>query len=194
MITMPDLDTSEKRDSQRSSAKRFFRVAVPVLILLLAGGIALMYYVGEWRLRQAAETAGIEKQRYERLLDEQVLDIQRSDVRLFSLPLAWAIRRELIQQNYGQVEEYFIELIKHKQFRSVMLLDPDGSVRISTDRKLQGSAFSELYPGMNALSQQVVSYSLSEGSSIYLVPVMGLNERIGTIAFVYSYSRIARPQ
>jgi hypothetical protein len=75
-----------------------------------------------------------------------------------------------------------------------MLLDPDGTVRIATDRKLQGSTFSSLYPGMDALSQQVVSYSISEGSSMFLVPVMGLTERIGTIAFVYSFSRLVRPQ
>lgn len=190
---MENQDVSGKQE-RRTAGARFFRVAVPVLILLLAGGMVLMYYAGEWRLREASENAGREKQRYERLLDEQALDIQRSDVRLFAIPLAWAIRRELIQQNYGQVEEYFIELIRHKQFRSVMLLDPDGTVRIATDRKLQGSTFSSLYPGMDALSQQVVSYSISEGSSMFLVPVMGLNERIGTIAFVYSFSRLVRPQ
>ncbi|MEE9904742.1 hypothetical protein [Chlorobium sp.] len=191
---MENQDVSGKQDTRHTVAARFFRAAVPLLVLLLAGGMVLMYYMAEWRLREASENAGHEKQRYERLVDEQALDIQRSDVRLFAMPLAWAIRRELIQQNYGQVEEYFIELIRHKQFRSVMLLDPDGTVRIATDRKLQGSTFSSLYPGMDALSQQVVSYSISEGSSMFLVPVMGLNERIGTIAFVYSFSRLVRPQ
>ena len=190
---MENQDVSGKQE-RRTAGARFFRVAVPVLILLLAGSMVLMYYAGEWRLREASENADREKQRYERFLDEQALDIQRSDVRLFAMPLAWAIRRELIQQNYGQVEEYFIELIRHKQFRSVMLLDPDATVRIATYRNLQGNAFSTLYPGMDALSQEVVSYSISEGSSMFIVPVMGLNERIGTIAFVYSFSRLLRPQ
>ena len=186
-------DFSESPVEKRSPLKRFFSVALPVAVLLLAGSIALVYYLGEFRLRDAAEKASSEKLRYEKLLDERSLALQRSDVRLFAVPLAWAVRRELMQQNYGQIDEYFSELIAKKQFGVLMLLDPDGTVRVSTDRKLQGLAFSGLYPGMNAASEEIVSYSLSEGNSLFLVPVMGLNARIGTIAFVYSFEQLSRP-
>jgi len=190
---MDTQDFSESPLEKRSPLKRFFSVALPVVMLLLAGGIALVYYLGELRLRDASEKASIEKLRYEEALDERALALQRSDVRLFAVPLAWAVRRELMQQNYGQIDEYFNELVRRKQFGVLMLLDPDGTVRVATDRNLQGAAFSGLYPGMNAASEEIVSYSLSEGSSLFLVPVMGLNARIGTIAFVYSFSRLSRP-
>ena len=46
---------------------------------------------------------------------------------------------------------------------------------------------------MSPVSQEIVSYGLTKGSSLFLVPVMGLNERIGTIAFVYSFGQLSRP-
>jgi len=190
---MDTVNLPDGGDGKRSPIKRFFAIAVPVLFLLLAGGVVLVYYLGELKLKQAAERATLEKQRYERVLDERSVAIQRSDIRLFAVPLAWSVRRELIRENYGQIDEYFNELVKKKQFGALMLLDSTGTVKVATDRKIQGSAFSGLYPGLDSGTEQIVSYPLSEGSSLFLVPVMGLNARIGTIVFVYSYQQISRP-
>ena len=38
-----------------------------------------------------------------------------------------------------------------------------------------------------------VSYAMPDGKSMFLVPVMGLNARIGTIAFLYSYRELSLP-
>jgi phosphoadenosine phosphosulfate reductase len=35
--------------------------------------------------------------------------MQRQDIQLFALPLAWSVRKELMHSNYGQIEEYFIQ-------------------------------------------------------------------------------------
>lgn len=190
---MDNHDVSVSQSEIRSPLKRLVSVAVPVLVLLLAGAVAFVYYLGEMRVTQAVADAALEKQRYERSLDERSLALQRADIRLFAVPFAWAVRRELMQENYGQIDEYFSELVRRKQFKVLMLLDPDGTVRVASDRKLQGSSFSGLYPGMDSSSQQIVSYQLAKGSSLFLVPVMGLNARIGTIAFVYSFDQLSRP-
>ncbi|NTW11604.1 MAG: hypothetical protein HGA26_09645, partial [Chlorobiaceae bacterium] len=115
------------------------------------------------------------------------IDIQRRDIGIFALPLAWAVRKEMMHGNYDQIDEYFGELIKIKGFGVFMLVEPDGMIRVSTDRKLQGTAFSVLYPGMETGVQRPVSYGLRDGSSLFVLPVMGLSGRLGTIAFVYSY-------
>ncbi len=74
-----------------------------------------------------------------------------------------------------------------------MLVDPSGIIKISTDRKLQGSSFSRHYPQMRLGVLVPVSYALPEGKSLFVIPVMGLNEKIGTIAFVYSYRELLQP-
>lgn len=190
---MDTVNFPEAADGKRSPVKRFFAFAVPILLVLLAGGVVLVYFLGELKLKQAAERATLEKQRYERVFDERSVAIQRSDIRLFAVPLAWSVRRELMRENYGQIDDYFNELVRKKQFGALMLLDSTGTVKVATDRKILGSAFSALYPGLDAGTGQIVSYPLSEGSSLFLVPVMGLNARIGTIAFVYSYQQISIP-
>lgn len=190
---MDTVNLPEAGDGKPSPIKRFFAFAVPILLVLLAGGVVLVYFLGELKLKQAAERATLEKQRYERVFDERSVAIQRSDIRLFAVPLAWSVRRELMRENYGQIDDYFNELVRKKQFGALMLLDSAGTVKVATDRKILGSAFSALYPGLDAGTGQIVSYPLSEGSSLFLVPVMGLNARIGTIAFVYSYQQISSP-
>ena len=119
--------------------------------------------------------------------------VQRQDIQLFALPLAWSVRKELMRANYDGIDDYFNELIQRKGFGVIMLLDPAGTIKVSTDRKLQGSSFLMRYPQMKLAASVPVSYAMPDGKSMFLVPVMGLNARIGTIAFLYSYRELSLP-
>ena len=160
--------------------KRFFLITIPLIIVLLVGGIFLTRYEGEQSLKEFAE-----------LSESKSMVIQRQDIQLFALPLAWSVRKELMRANYDQIDEYFNEMIRRQGFGLIMLVDPSGIIKISTDRKLQGHSFSSSYPLMKLSASVPVSYAMPEGKSMFLVPVMGLNERIGTIAFTYSYRELA---
>jgi hypothetical protein len=173
------LDTSRRKPSFWS---RFVRIGTLLVIVLLAGGIFVVRYLGEQKLQEQA-----------RLAESRFVDVQRQDIGSFAVPLAWAVRKELIKQNYDQIDEYFNQLIRRKGFGLIMLVDPSGIVKVSTDRKFQGSSFSQRYPGFRLDATALVSYRVQEGKSIYLVPVMGLNDKIGTIAFVYSYRELSLP-
>ncbi len=170
--------------------KRFFRIALPVLFLLLCGGIILVRWLGERNLTEERKRSETELKAYGAKAEKLSFEIQRRDIGLFALPLAWSVRRELMHGNYDQIDEYFSELIKIRGFGVLMLVEPDGTIKVSTDRKLQGTAFSVLYPGLQIEVQQPVSYALRDGSSLFVLPVMGLSERLGTIAFVYRYQPI----
>ena len=159
--------------------KRFFFIGIPLVMALLAGGIFLERYLGEQKLQEYRSHSG-----------SRYADIQRQDLRLFAIPLAWSVRKELMRNNFDQIDEYFSELIKRKEFVIIMLVDPFGTIKVSSDRKLLGSSFSRLYPGMSLGTIEPLSFALPEGKSIFIVPVMGLNEKIGTIVFVYSYREL----
>ena len=175
-------DLQEIPHQKSSFWKRFLLITITLVIASLAGGIFLMRYQGEQKQLQLTEQAEI-----------QYIDMQRHEMKLFALPLAWSVRKELMRFNYDQIDEYFNELIKKKGFGIFMLVDPSGTIKVSTDRKLLGSSFSLLYPGMNLGASQLNSYPVQKGKDIFLVPVMGLNEKIGTIAFLYSYQEFLRP-
>ena len=173
------LDSSRRKPTFWS---HFLLIGTLLVILLLAGGIVVVRYLGEQKLQEQA-----------RIAEVRYVDIQRQDIGHFAVPLAWAVRKELIKQNYDQIDEYFNQLIKRKGFGLIMLLDPSGSVKVSTDRKILGSSFSSRYPGFRLDASTPVSYRVQEGKSMYLIPVMGLNEKIGTIAFLYSYGELSLP-
>jgi len=174
-----DFDSSQPNPS---FWRRFLLVTTMLVMLLLAGGIVVVRYLGERKLEEQRELAG-----------NRFVDLQRQDIALFAVPLAWSVRKELIKQNYEQIDEYFNQLVKRKGFGLIMLVDPSGTVRVSTDRKIQGSSFYLRYPGYRLDAPGTVSYRVREGESLYLVPVMGLNEKIGTIAFLYRYRTFSLP-
>jgi hypothetical protein len=162
--------------------KRFLLITVSLVIVLLAGGIFLTRYQGEQSLQELTELA-----------ESRSVIIQRQDIQLFALPLAWSVRKELMRSNYEQIDEYFNDMIQGKGFGLIMLVDPSGLIKISTDRKLQGSSFLMRYPQMKLAASVPVSYAMPEGKSMFLVPVMGLNAKIGTIAFIYTYRKLLQP-
>ncbi len=164
----------------------FFRkllfVLVSALLISLAGGILLVRYQGEQKLlRQSA------------LARTSAVAMQRQDLKLFALPFAWAVRKELMKDNYEQIDEYFGQLISKKGFDLIMLVTPSGIIRVSTDRKLQGRFFLLCYPDINLNVTETLSYRLQERKSMFVVPIMGLNAKIGTIVFVYSYPVLSQP-
>jgi hypothetical protein len=168
----------EASQANPSFWKRFVFIFITLVIALLAGGIVVERYQGEQKLQKLVLRAE---------------SLQREDIRLFTLPFAWSVRKELMRGNYSQIDDYFNELIKRKEFGLVMLVDPAGIIKVSTDRKLLGGSFSRLYPSFNFGSMEPLSYGVAEHQSLFLVPVMGLNEKIGTIAFLYRYREFSLP-
>ena len=175
-------DVQEAPHRKPSFWTRFLLIINFLVIASLAGGIFWTRYQGEQKQQLLTKRAEI---RY--------IEIQRQELKLFALPLAWSVRKELMRFNYDQIDEYFIELFKRKGFGVIMLVDPSGTIKVSTDRKLQGTPFSRSYPGMNLGSSELVFYPVQQGKSMFMVPVMGLNEKIGTIALVCSYQELILP-
>ena len=175
-------DVQEAPHRKPSFWTRFLLVINLLVIVSLAGGIFWMRYQSDEKQHKLTEQAEI---RY--------LNLQRQEMKLFSLPLAWSVRKELMRSNYDQIDEYFNELIKKKGFGIIMLIDPSGTIKVSTDRKLQGSSFSRLFPGMNLGTSELISYPLQQRKNMFLVPVMGLNDKIGTIAFICNYQELLTP-
>jgi len=175
-------DFGVTRQTKPSIWKRILFIALPLAFALLVVGVFLTRYLGEQRVKELVDLA-----------ESRSVVLQRQDIQLFALPLAWSVRKELMRSNYDAIDDYFNELIQRKGFGVIMLVDPAGTIKVSTDRKLQGSSFLLRYPQMKLGAPVQVSYALPQGKSMFLVPVMGLNARLGTIAFIYSYRTLALP-
>lgn len=106
-------------------------------------------------------------------------------LRLFSIPFAWAIRRELMAGNLNQVDQYFGELVQIKGFKSAVLARPDGKVIVASDRKKLVETFSGLYPGVNLDSNEIMLDGAGNGIFRAIIPIFGLNKRLGMVVVEY---------
>ncbi len=82
-------DSGETPQQKPSFWKRFFLIVVPLVLVLLVGGIFLTRYQGERKLQELSELA-----------ESRSVLMQRQDIQLFALPLAWSVRKELMHSNY----------------------------------------------------------------------------------------------
>jgi hypothetical protein len=104
----------------------------------------------------------------------------------FGQVLAWAVRDQLIRNNLDQIDQYLSELVKMKDTERAVLINNDGKLLASTDKRLVTEDASNLYPQDVLDSQTITIKSDVAGKKLLVVPVMGLNARMGVIVISYN--------
>ncbi|WP_394808725.1 hypothetical protein [Nitrosomonas sp.] len=107
----------------------------------------------------------------------------------FGQVLSWAVRGELIRQNIDQIDQYLSEIVKMKDTERVVLIDDDGQLLVSTDKRLEETKGVELFPKEILSLQKITVKSDVEGKKILVAPVMGLNKKIATIVVSYKQQK-----
>jgi hypothetical protein len=160
-------------------------LALLLLWLLTVGWHSVTMSRAEARLEKDREamTTQFEADRSALLsqLRTRMADESDEAQRQFGLALAWAVRGEMIRNNLDQVDQFFNEIVKLPNTERVLLAGSDGKVQVSTDRRhLEADA--ALLVGADALQlAQVTVRGEAEGTRQLVIPVMGLNTRLGTV-------------
>ncbi len=105
--------------------------------------------------------------------------------RLLGTSLAWAIRGELIRNNLDQIDQYFNELVKNERIKIALLSGMDGKVLVASDKKYQGSEFGQIFPAALLEASEVTIQDTEGGVKLLVMPIMGLNNRLGTAVLSY---------
>lgn len=149
----------------------------------LAVGVSVMYLwrrASLWRLRHAEHRAR------EALLARagQAADEANTRlVRLAAITLEWAVRAELVREDLRDVEEYMIHLAKRREIRRVLVARRDGQIIAATDRALRGRKLDRVVEGLPVESAEIQSLPSSGRALRLVVPVMGLESRLGTLVW-----------
>ncbi len=101
--------------------------------------------------------------------------------RQFGLALAWAVRGEMIRNNLDQVDQFFTEIVRLPNTERVLLVGADSKVLVSTDRRHQGADGAALVGADTLQAGQVSVRAGRDGTRELVIPVMGLNSRLGTV-------------
>ena len=169
-----------------------------VLIVVAAIAVAIIAWLAVSKgvkVKQVEEAAATERATLLQRAAARHAATVRQSLTLLSVPLAWAIRREMMSENLDQVDQYVTDLVKQKGFERVVVAKIDGTVAVASDRKQLGIAFSSLYPERYLTAEQISAEETAPGKWLVVVPVMGLSARLGTVAIEYqaSPSALAQP-
>ena len=108
----------------------------------------------------------------------------------FGQVLSWAVRGELIRHNLDQIDQYMNEIVRMKDTERVVLIGEDGQLLLSTDKRLEETKGTEIFPKEILNLQKITVKSDVDGRKLLVVPVMGLNKKIATLVVSYKLSKL----
>jgi len=163
-----------------AKSRRPFWIAIGVLALLLIATYA-------WKVASVnrAEDRLAEGQlAWEEGARHALLENTRSMLSLAAVPLGLSVREEAMSRNYGLMEERFERLVREPGVERVLYATAGDSIAVSTDRSLVGKPLSSAISSRFALP--ISTNVVVEGGAFHaIVPITGLNERLGVVVLTY---------
>ena len=94
----------------------------------------------------------------------------------------------MMSNNVNQINLYAKEMIKEKNILSIMVLNATGKIICSTNQKWEGRDFSTIGNASYLQSDSTIVDNINDSILIMSSPVMGFNNRLGTLIVNYSLS------
>ena len=187
---MTEIDPNQ----QASGAPGFWhRYRLPIVVAVIGIAIIGWLYVSNGiavrqaqdAVTQAQESVAAQRAEWDKQAEARQAAMVKQSLSQFAVPLAWAIRREMMGGNLDQVDQYVTDLVKLEGFEGVTVAKADGSIVVASDRRHLGAAFGSLYAERYLTAEQISAEETAPGQWLLVVPVMGLNTRLGTVAIDY---------
>jgi len=160
---------------------KYAGVLIGLIIVVIAWKmIAVSKVESDMAKKLESERAIITQQAREYADQQYVKEEER-----FGQVLSWAVRGELIRNNIDQIDQYLSEIVRMKDTERVVLIGEDGQLLVSTDKRLEETKGTEIFPKEILNLQKISVKSDVDGKKILVVPVMGLNKKIATLVVSY---------
>ena len=160
-------------------------VVSAVLLAAMFGWKELSLFRFERSIQAERESERAELAARESLMRDEAISRVSQMLELFSVPLAWSMRTEAIQEDYDQIEEYAARLVKERRVQRVVVVTPEGNIRLSTDRKLQGEPAAASF-GELAKATEITLQKTDSGDYNLMVPILGYTGRLGSVIVTIS--------
>lgn len=178
-----DQKTSTDNGSKKGSFSKFIKKH-PVLFTALVGilAVVIVYF---WKdIEGNRRSAKIEKR-----ANEQLQQNSEDMMKLVTKPLIWSIRSEMLRGNLEQVNLFTNELVKEKNFQFIHLIDPGGSIIVSTDKKLEGQSAIGMFDANLIQADSVIVINNNTEMMTVAAPVMGFDKKLAILIMNYTVSK-----
>lgn len=112
---------------------------------------------------------------------DQYTNRQLEELKLLARPYVWAVRKEMLNKNYQQIELYAAEMIRYKGFESILVSDADGIVVSATNKKYEGQSIQLFVDSTHTAPDSTTVFRLNDSLAMVSSPIMGFNSRLGTL-------------
>lgn len=158
----------------------------PILIIVV---IALVLIAATWgwksiALNKLQNKYDTEKAALISKANQQLMQAHSEHLQLLAKPFVWALRTEMLQGNFNQVNLYMSDMVKERNVQQIIVADNKGLVVASTNKKDEKQLFSVIAKGVDITSNDIRIDT--NGSVITMTsPIMGFNNRLGTLLIKY---------
>ena len=172
-------ETDLKKEGINSKSKGSFIRRNPVLFTALMGllAVVIVYFWKDWQSK--SKVAAIEK-----MATEQLMGKSEELLKLAAKPFVWSIRAEMLRENMDQVNSYTKEMVREKNFQIIYLIDPQGKIVISTDKKLEGLSANSMFEAGMLQTDSIMVLKKDELLTV-AAPVMGYDKKLGVLIMSY---------
>lgn len=152
----------------------------PVLVALLTGLLAAIA-VYLWKDFQKSKQLGA----LEKAASEQLIQSNNEMLTVLSRPLIWSIRSEMLGGNLEQVNIYVKDIVKEKNFQILQIIDANGKIILSTNKKLEGKNANQYYDS-TMLNTTAIKIKNTENTLLVMTaPIMGYDKKLGVLIIEY---------
>jgi hypothetical protein len=179
---MSEKENTPAKKKKRLSAQAIVSIIILCLLVAIPAGIYLWKQGEISKLKKQHET---EINQIKADAGKTISDNNKKSIEILTRTFTWAVRSEMLRNNLEQVNTYMTDLVKSADLNDISAIKPDGIVVLSTNKKFEGNA----YPGfvtteLNNINE-VVSRNNGNGNIMSICPIMGLDNRMGTIVITY---------
>lgn len=159
-------------------------IIVGILLLLIF--VAVLWVWKQVQINNLRAESSKQFEQFEKEAQRAVVNSHEQHLRILAKPFAWAVRTEMMKNNMSQVNQYTNELIKEKNIHSIMIVDANGKIVTSTNKKWEGKFYFTIGEEALLKNDSTVVKNVKDSILIMSSPIMGLNNRLGTLMVTYS--------
>ncbi|NND07131.1 MAG: hypothetical protein HKN87_12195 [Saprospiraceae bacterium] len=179
---------SKVEAERKKRIKKTARITFWFVVIGLLSGTTGWYY---WQMKQELMTKSAQIRQLELEIEQEKNESSvRADSFMFELimePFGWTIRDELLSDNLEKVHQYLTQYVKHPSIELLAVIDDEGTILSSTDKKIEKRKFDDVFPKYTLHETKLV-INKSVGQIHVSQPLMGFDTPLGSIYMIFNPS------
>jgi hypothetical protein len=151
-----------------------------IIVLLIAG--AGLYFYQSYQLKNQRKNLTAQA-------DSAIVNQNKAMLKLSAKPLVWAVRSEMLRNNLDEINVFNTDLVKEKNVLEISLLNAEGKIINSTDKKIEGSMAKIAGYEQYLKTDSVAVYDLNDSTSRLVAPIMGYQSKLGVLVLDYKIQK-----